>query len=150
MNVLPGREEILCITQTVLSTMAGIEAAACEELSECDGSKMTGVVQITGGWKGAILVQTTPNFARDAAAAMLQADAASLSAGDLQDVLAELTNMIGGNIKSQVPGPSYLSIPSVTTGSDYELNLKGARVVSDVAMDVAGQPLSVLMCESVG
>ena len=147
--MLPDRNKIICITQNVFGSMAGLEPAVAELEEAIDGPRMTGVVQISGNWQGAILVQTTQELARTAAAAMLQIGADELTAGELQDALAELSNMIGGNIKGHVPGPSYLSMPTVAAGSDFELHLKDARVVSDATMSVAGQPLCVLMCESI-
>jgi len=63
------------------------------------------------------------------------------------DVLGEVTNMIGGNYKSQVPGPSYLSIPSVTTGQNFQFALKGARVISDMVIASASESINILICE---
>ena len=36
---------------------------------------------------------------------------------DIADALGEIANVIGGNLKSTLPGPSLLSLPVVTTGS---------------------------------
>lgn len=141
--------DIYAITQSVLETM--VNMGPCEGTVEAPSEQehMTGCVQISGTWKGAVLIQTSEGFARIAASHMLDMDANEVTTADMQDSLAEITNMIGGNIKSQVPGPSYLSIPSVTTGQDFNFRLKGAVVVSKLDMHCEQQPINVVVCEGI-
>lgn len=146
--MIPSTDDIFCITQNVLHTMVNMDAALGDANTPDDVPPLTGCVQISGQWKGAVVVRASENFVRQAATQMLQIAPEQVLENDLQDVLAELTNMIGGNIKSQVPGPSFLSIPSVTTGHDFRFALKGASVVSDTAMISHNEPLNVLICES--
>jgi len=44
----------------------------------------------------------------------------------VRDVLGELANMIGGNLKCVLSPGIRLSMPSVVDGSDYSLRLCGA------------------------
>ncbi len=37
--------------------------------------------------------------------------------------VAELTNIVGGGIKSLLPSPSVLSLPTVTQGTDFHLHV---------------------------
>ena len=46
---------------------------------------------------------------------------------DVRDVLGELANMIGGNIKCAVASGLRLSMPSVTDGSDYGVRVFGSK-----------------------
>ena len=46
----------------------------------------------------------------------------------VRDVLGELANMIGGNLKSVLSRGIQLSMPSVVDGSDYCLRVCGAEV----------------------
>ncbi len=147
--MVPNDEEILTITQSVLNQMVELDAILdASDKQVADGQRMTGCVQISGAWQGAVLIQTSVNFVREAAVNMLQIKHDDVTPTDLQDVLAEITNMIGGNIKSQVPGPSYLSIPSVTAGQDFQFHLRSTHVISETPMVSADEPLHVLMCES--
>lgn len=140
--------DILAITQNVLETMVNMGAFEEDTPESWDQiERMTGCVQISGTWKGAVIVQTSEGFARHAAAEMLSIDIDDVTAGDMLDSLAELTNMIGGNIKSQVPGPSFLSLPSVTTGHDFDFKLKGAVVINELTMNCSQEPLNVVVCE---
>lgn len=141
--------DILAITQNVLETM--VNMGVCEGESNTTPShseRMTGCVQISGTWRGAVVIQTTEGFARRAASEMLDIEAENITIADMEDTLAEITNMIGGNIKSQVPSPSYLSLPSVTTGQDFNFRLTGAEVVSEMPMNSHDQPLTVVICEA--
>ncbi len=146
--MIPSTDDIFCITQNVLHTMVNMDAALGQTTQTNSNPPLTGCVQISGQWKGAVVVRASENFVRHAATQMLQIAPEEVLENDLQDVLAELTNMIGGNIKSQVPGPSFLSIPSVTTGHDFRFALKGASVLSDIAMTSHDEPLNILICES--
>ncbi len=141
--------DILAITQNVLETM--VNMGVCEgEIADAweEEDRMTGCVQISGTWRGAVVIQTTESFVRRAAHEMLKIAECDVTAADLEDTLAEITNMIGGNIKSQVPSPSYLSLPSVTTGHDFNFRLTGAEIFSQMPMNSHDQPLTVVICEA--
>ena len=141
-------EDIVSITQSILSTMLQLEATQGDSIASADsGDRVTGCVQISGEWRGAVVVQSSEALAKVFASRLLQTDVADLSHADLLDAFAEMTNMIGGNIKGQVPAPSSLSIPSVTTGHDFKFHLSGAKIIRDVALDCEAEELRILLCE---
>lgn len=143
------QEEIVVIAQSVLGTMLHIEAMPEQQLSEVSGTDatFTGCVQISGNWQGAVLVQGTSQLERILASVFFELPEADVTEADIRDAIAEITNMIGGNIKGQVPSPSYLSIPSVTVGSDFNFHLAGATVLSLAVLDCHGEPLRIVLCE---
>jgi chemotaxis protein CheX len=141
--------EISEITQNVLATMMQLEATN----QEADESTMadrgvTGCIQISGQWQGAVVLQASKELATLVASRLLDVSPSDISEEDIRDCFAELTNMIGGNIKGQVPCPSYLSIPSVTQGSDFGFHLPGSIVVEDVRMVCENDTLRILLCEA--
>jgi chemotaxis protein CheX len=145
----PSSEDIFSIAQNVLDTMVKVESfMQADEPSGDDFGHVTGCIQISGGWQGAVLLQTTDGFARNVASRMLCIDLEDLTGADIEDAMAELTNMIGGNIKSQVPGPSYLSLPTVTTGEDFAVSLPHTHPVNDVTLQVDCEPMRIVLCES--
>lgn len=81
------------------------------------GETAVGTVRVEGAWRGCVTVACPPSLARRAAAAMLASPADALDDGDVADALGELTNMIGGNVKSLLPAPSTLCLPTVTLGA---------------------------------
>lgn len=147
--MLPTSEDIFSIAQNVLDTMVNVESFLDSEANPSEPHKnVTGCIQITGTWQGAVVLQTTDGFARNAAARMLCIEPAELTSADVQDAMAEITNMIGGNIKSQVPGPSCLSLPTVMTGANFDFRLGRSQAVNDVTLDVEREPLRIVLWES--
>jgi chemotaxis protein CheX len=146
----PSQDDLISITQNILSTMISMEASPLAEKPEpVAGKRLTGCIAISGEWKGAVVIQSSEAFTRQAVCNMLQMKPAEVSDSDLEDVLSEITNMIGGNIKSLVKSPSFLSLPSVTVGSDFSFHLKGSKVLAETSLDCNGEQLDVLVCESV-
>lgn len=142
-------DDIFAITQNVLETMLQVSVEPSPDQSEMlTENCMTGCIQISGGWKGAVLLQTSEEFASIAASKLLLVNEADVCAEDRQDTLAELTNMVGGNIKSIVPGPSNLSLPSVTSGKDFDFRLVGSSVDNCVHMNCQGQGICVVICKA--
>jgi chemotaxis protein CheX len=108
------------IAQDVWAAFTGIdiEPAEAGPYSQHVVTAATGTVHVDGQWHGRIHVTCTLSLAKAAASAMFAKPAERLSAADIADALGELTNVIGGNIKSVLPGPSRLSLPDVTIGVD--------------------------------
>ncbi len=141
-------EDIVTITQNILSTMLKLDAVPGElDRTELPSDRVTGCIQISGEWQGAVVIQSSSALAKAFASRLLETNIDALSDADIQDAFAEMTNMIGGNVKGQVPCPSFLSIPSVTTGHDFDFHLSGATVIRDVTLDCNGEILRIMMCE---
>jgi chemotaxis protein CheX len=52
---------------------------------------------------------------------------------DVRDVLGELANMVGGNMKSGMSTGVRLSMPSVMKGKDYDVRVCGSEVQERIA-----------------
>jgi chemotaxis protein CheX len=145
---LLASEDIVGIAQNVMDIMLGFQVGPAYSNTWTPlNSGMTGCIQISGGWAGAVLMQTTEDFVNMATVRMLAIDQRDVQPEDRQDTLAELTNMIGGNIKSLLPGPSNLSLPIVTWGKNFGVRLVGSKMINKLTLDCAGQPLSILVLE---
>lgn len=143
-----SNEDITAIVQNILSTMLELEAIPCElSRTENRSDRITGCIQISGEWQGAVVIQGSQELARTFASQLLAENRENLSESDVRDAFAEMTNMIGGNIKGQVPCPSFLSIPSVTTGQDFDFHLSNATTIRDMAMTCEGETLRIMMAE---
>jgi chemotaxis protein CheX len=68
-----------------------------------------------------------------------------VSPADITDAVGELVNIIGGSVKSLMPQPTVLSLPSVRTGPAGEL--PGTEVVhlTGTWMD---EPITIAVLES--
>lgn len=110
---------------------------------DLEGRTVTGCVHISGEWNGSVFVECTSELAIAAAEAMFGADPGTLPDDEVSDALGELTNMIGGNIKSLLPAPSKLSTPSVADGVGYTVRVPGAVRLDRVALVCAAGPLFI-------
>jgi chemotaxis protein CheX len=137
-------EEILAITRDVWESFTGREIEVTGDQVRPDGGDVTvGRVTVTGGWQGSVLLACPARLARMAASAMFDRPAEQLDDRDVADALGELTNMIGGNLKSLIPGPSRLSMPAVTVGGSSTVGVPGAALLSTVSLACEGLPLTV-------
>jgi chemotaxis protein CheX len=141
-------EDIVTIVQSVLSTTLELESFACERTKETSTmGNVSGCILISGQWQGAVVIQSPEGLAKTVASKFFELNPSELTEDDLRDAFAELTNMIGGNIKGQVPCPSFLSIPSVTTGQDFDFHLSNAVMVRDLDVQCEGEKLRIMMFE---
>jgi chemotaxis protein CheX len=137
-------EEVLGITRDVGESFTGRAIDVADGLPHRDGGAVTvGCVTVSGGWQGSVLLACPAQLARMAAAAMFDRPAEQLDDREVADALGELTNMVGGNIKSLIPGPSRLSMPAVTVGSSLTVPMPGMSLVSTVSLACEGLPLTV-------
>jgi chemotaxis protein CheX len=69
-------------------------------------------VQITGPWRGAVVVTCDEPTAIGLTECLLRArPPAVIEPEDVADALGELANVLGGNVKAALPGPSSLGLP---------------------------------------
>jgi chemotaxis protein CheX len=71
-------------------------------------------VEIVGPWTGTVVITTARATAEELSRCLLKEHAPPvLDAEDVEDGLGELANVVGGNVKAVLPGPSVLSLPEV-------------------------------------
>jgi len=69
-------------------------------------------VRITGPWCGAVVVTCDEATAVGLTECLLRArPPAVIEPEDVDDALGELANVLGGNVKAALPGPSSLGLP---------------------------------------
>jgi CheY-specific phosphatase CheX len=118
-------------TRGVFHTMLSMEVSPVDAnpSMELSGSKIVGCVSFTGDVIGSICVHVSKQFARVMTASMLGMELDEVEDDDeIKDVIGEVSNMVGGDMKSKLCDsgfPCVLSIPSVTSGSDFKIESKG-------------------------
>ncbi|MDY6986459.1 MAG: chemotaxis protein CheX [Thermodesulfobacteriota bacterium] len=115
----------------VFDKMLSIEAGVCEEgpqQSETE-ERIVGSVGLAGEVMGRINIHLSDAFARLIAASMLGIEMEEIEGQEeVHDVVGELSNMIGGQLKAHISDCGLvcdLSLPSITTGSDFQIESKG-------------------------
>ncbi len=107
------------------------------------GESMTGCVHVSGEWNGSVFLQCGVDVAATLAEAMFAAEPGTLSDDEVSDALGELTNMVGGNVKSLLPAPSRLSVPSIAVGQSCSVRVPGAVLLDRVVLVCAPGPLHI-------
>lgn len=79
------------------------------------GAQWSANVSISGTWEGSVTVEVADAVAIELTRRMLGISTSPVDE-DVADAVGEVVNMIGGNIKSLLPGPSTLSLPAVAAG----------------------------------
>ena len=141
-------------THDVFSTMLNlplVDLPSYEKIDSDPPKNADGVealVGITGAWSGTGRICCTPRFACQVASALLMADYPALNE-EVLDAMAELGNMIVGNVKThfeQTLGPLDLSIPMVVFGHNYRTRSIGAPCWVVVPFETGGCPWEIRFC----
>jgi chemotaxis protein CheX len=112
-------DELAQIVESVFQTMLGLEVAECPTPWIPGEDQWISFVHLAGGWNGAVLLECGAGQACRFASRFLSMDPPASVDDVVRDVLGELANMIGGNLKCVLPPGMRLSMPSVVEGSDY-------------------------------
>jgi chemotaxis protein CheX len=94
------------------------------------GEGYRAAVRISGESRAEVAVWCGAGFARRVAGAMFGFTEADLTEADLRDAVGELANILGGNLKALMPGPSSLSCPVVDPTASGS-SLPGIRFAVD-------------------
>lgn len=111
------------IVENVFQTMMGLEVHTSDAPWPPRSELITASISLMGGWKGAVLVECGLEEAFLFASRMIGIDTPTELNDDVRDALGELANMVGGNLKSILPGGVELSLPSVIWGSHYTVGI---------------------------
>lgn len=105
-------------------------------------------VHVVGAWNGTVMYLPTESFARRAASLMLDQPPETVTVDDIHDAAAELCNIVAGSVKSVLPGPASLSLPTVAEGADYEVRVRGSRPLLRLNFRCEGENVQVLVLEA--
>ncbi len=118
----------------VFDMMLGMEVSFNGSLTESQKSEsgLIALVGITGEWGGSGIFCCGPEFANRICEFMIGAAPGKLAVDhEVMDVIAEVTNMIVGNVKNYlepVTGSLAISIPTVIHGRNFQFrNIAGLK-----------------------
>ena len=114
---------LINVFDTMLSM--DVEVSASDDTPSFNGNEVLGSVSFAGDVKGMVRIHLSGAFARLMTAALLDTEPEEIDGEeDINDVVAEISNMIGGNLKSKLCDagfPCELSVPSVTHGTHFQV-----------------------------
>lgn len=111
----------------LFNTMLSMEVETSDDNSQqsLDGQKISGSLSLAGKLMGGLNIQVSENFARLMTAAMLGMEIEEIEGQEeINDVILEACNIIGGNLKSSLNDtglPCVISTPSITSGNDFQI-----------------------------
>lgn len=129
-------EDLVGIGQESWASVVPDADGPLDELPVVAEVEFTGHVEVSGGWAGDVVVGLSRAAAEALARAMFTPD--QVVEADCLDAVGEFTNIVGGSVKSIVPGPSALSLPEVAVAGVPV----GAAVLPETAALVASGSLS--------
>lgn len=100
-------------------------------------------VIIDGPWRGHVQLVCGRGTAAQMAAAVMGGEADQVAAEDVDDVLGELANVVGGAVKSLLPGSAALGLPRVEAHDG-----SGADGLTVLRVDLVWreQPVALTLC----
>ena len=140
---------IVDATTNVFSTMLNMTLDPAAPLQEpvhpatYDG--VVALIGVAGPWTGTGRISCSPEFARRIAQGLLMSDFESVDE-DVLDAVAEVVNMVIGNVKTLLEdrvGPLALSIPTVIYGRNYKTRSAGVMEWTMVPFHCGGETVEV-------
>ncbi len=152
----PTREEIVewvtHSTNEVFTTMLGMEAQFGEHFVEDPGKGLTmgviGIIGLVGEWTGTAVVSCSSPLACKIANTLFMQEYPSVT-DEVLDAVAEMTNMIIGNLKNSLEnklGQMGLSIPAVVFGRNFATRRSGKESWYVIQFAVDGERFDVQLC----
>jgi chemotaxis protein CheX len=143
-RISPG--ELIDTVESVFTTMMDLEVERTNAPWSPATGRVSAAVHLKGACSGTVLLECAEAQARRFAARFLSMDP---PADDLvSDVLGELINMIGGNLKCLLASGVQLSMPSVAIGGDYGLHACRGENSACLSFDCAEGPFWVALLPS--
>jgi chemotaxis protein CheX len=150
MKTIPSATDVLNYTTghltTVFDTMLSMKvapAAQCD-LSRFANGRVTGTVGLAGeSVTGSVYLHLSAAFAVQVTSAMLgMAPEAITGTSDVNDVMGEVTNMLGGGLKSwlcDAGATCVLTTPAVIRGNSYTITCKPNVELIEIAFDCGAE-----------
>jgi chemotaxis protein CheX len=143
------QEEVSQIVGDVFRTMLNVEVTPEHQPWTPRSGDITAAIFFAGSWMGAALVECTEEQARIWTRRLLSiAEPAEIN-DDVRDAMGEIVNMIGGNLKSVLPGGVGLSMPSVVEGKQYSMQICGTNMTDRQCFHSADGAFGITLVEMV-
>jgi chemotaxis protein CheX len=104
------------IAQEAWISLVGEEEILLPVPCELPADSVSAWVDVVGPWTGSVVLTAGRDTAEELCRALLgPATPPVLEDEDVADAIGEIANVVGGNVKAALPGPSALGLPEVGT-----------------------------------
>lgn len=136
----------------VFATMLGSElepgTAYTDNAAPVSSHGVVSLIGLAGAWVGTGSISCTAPFACKLASQLMMSEYSAVD-DEVLDAVAEITNMIIGNVKTSLEenlGPMGLSIPTVIYGRNFSSRTVGKQEWTIVPFTAGGERLEVQIC----
>lgn len=137
----------VCRTE-IAGSCAGFDVREQTLMAEPACGMWTAWVRISGGWEGAIALNCPPEMARMAAVSMFRVEPDAATIEEAREALAELVNIVGGNLKALLPPPCQSSLPVLTREAlGKDIAERGSKV-AEMWASCLGWKFSIALTEA--
>ncbi|HZQ54345.1 MAG TPA: chemotaxis protein CheX [Bryobacteraceae bacterium] len=138
--------------EEVFTTMLGLQVtpgpAHVEMGPSGEGEPVVALIGLAGAWMGTGMLCCSPEFACKLSSLMLMTECSSVD-GEVLDAVAEISNMIFGNVKTALEehvGPLGLSIPTVIFGRNFTTRSVGQQPWTVIELNTDAGVMSMRIC----
>lgn len=117
------------IVATLFLSMLATEVSPAQEDPPRGEDVITSVMPFAGTWKGDLVLECHWPQARRFAQRFLQTEEIDEFSEDIPSTIAELANIIAGNLKSVLPPGVSIGTPSIIQGKDYTVRVCGGKTI---------------------
>lgn len=107
-----------------------------------------GAIRLDGAFDGWVTLHLDEALLRGAASTLFDVAVQSVDESQLRDTAAELTNILGGNIKSLVDQPTRLALPEVVTPTTLPSLLKASQPCTCLTLASPSGDIAVVVHET--
>ena len=139
-------------TTSVFGTMLAQDivagAAYLDTVASPSGNGVVSFIGMAGAWMGTGSISCSATCACHIASNLMMGEYTAIN-DEVLDAVAEVTNMILGNVKTSIEerlGPMGLSIPTVIYGRNFSSRTVGKQEWTVVPFECYGERLEVQLC----
>jgi len=121
--------EVDQIVAALFLSMLATEVSPTQDDPPRGDDMITSVMPFAGPWKGELLLECHRLQARCFAKRFLQTEEIDDSSDDIPSTVAELANIIAGNLKSLLPAGVSMGTPSIIEGKHYTVRICGGKTI---------------------
>ena len=143
--MLISEDTLYQIIEDTWNSTLGFQVERSATPESVGGGALTVYVRITGAWVGEVHLHCSVPLARQIAAAIFQVEAESAGKDEILDALSELVHIVGGNLKTLLPPPVMLSLPSVVNRTAGTPTAPELPLVSRLTLESRGHTFVVTL-----
>lgn len=145
-------KSVVCAATDVFSMMLGLQItpgeAYIEHNAPTETERVVALIGLAGSWIGTGMISCSPDFACRISSLMLMSEFDAVNE-DVLDAMAEMANMIFGNVKTELEeqlGGLGLSIPTVIFGRNFATRSVGKQSWTVVPISAGNDVLELKIC----